>query len=326
MYSLCMATEETTPDTLLGAITYFADIDVATMFVASLRWPDGVRCPHCESVDCSYVASRRIWQCKNCRKQFSVKVGSIFEDSPLPLSKWLPAMWMLVNCKNGVSSYEIARDLGITQKSAWFMLHRLRLAIQAKSFDKMGGEVEVDETFIGGKARNMHKSKRERLGISQSRSMIGKVAVMGLLERHGEKGSRVRLNAVKNRRRHELEQTIGEHVTTGSTVYTDALKSYDQMGQRGYVHHVIDHAEAYVDGAVHTNGLENFWSLLKRALKGTYVSVEPFHLFRYLDEQVYCFNNRKDSDAGRFLEACMNVFGRRLTYKALTGKELPETC
>jgi transposase-like protein len=320
-----MTTENGTPDTLLGAITYFADIDVATMFVAGLRWPDGVTCPHCEGKECPYVASRRIWQCKGCRKQFSVKVGSIFEDSPIPLSKWLPAMWMLVNCKNGVSSYEIARDLGITQKTAWFMMHRLRMAIQAKSFDKFGGHVEVDETFIGGKARNMHKGKRERLGISQRRSMIGKVAVMGLLERHGE-GSNVRLEVVSNRKKHQLEQTIDAHVETGATLYTDALRSYDRMATRGYIHNVIDHAEAYVDGEVHTNGLENFWSLLKRAIKGTYVSVEPFHLFRYLDEQVYRFNNRKQTDAMRFVEACASVFGKRLTYTVLTGKALPETC
>ena len=245
-----MATE-TTPDTLLGAITYFADLDVATAFVAGLRWPDGVRCPHCESVDCSFVASRRIWQCKNCRKQFSVKVGSIFEDSPIALSKWLPAMWMLVNCKNGVSSYELARDLGVTQKTAWFMLHRLRLAIHAKSFDKMGGQVEVDETFIGGKARNMHAAKRKRLGISQSRSMIGKVAVMGLLERHtkDDGGSQVRFKVIANRKKHQLEQVVTEHVEHGANLYTDALKSYDRMGERGYVHAVIDHAEGYVDGA-----------------------------------------------------------------------------
>src|SRR5438105_7649986 len=232
-----MATENGTPDTLLGAITYFADVDVATMFVASLRWPEGVRCPHCESNDCPYVASRRIWQCKNCRKQFSVKVGSIFEDSPIPLSKWLPAMWMLVNCKNGVSSYEIARDLGVTQKTAWFMLHRLRMAIQAKSFDKMGGHVEVDETFIGGKARNMHAAKRKRLGISQSRSMIGKVAVMGLLERHtkDDGGAQVRFQVIANRKKHQLETVIAEHVEPGATLYSDALRSYDRMGQKGYV-------------------------------------------------------------------------------------------
>lgn len=311
---------ETTPETPLGAVTYFADVGVATMFVAGLRWPEGVSCPHCEGKDCPFVASRRIWQCKGCRKQFSVKVGSIFEDSPIPLSKWLPAMWLLVNCKNGVSSYEIARDIGVTQKTAWFMLHRLRLAIQAKSFDKMNGEVEVDETFIGGKARNMHAGKRKRLGISQSRSMVGKVAVMGLLERHGEGQSRVRTHVISNRKKHQLEASVVEHVTPGATLYTDALRSYDRMGERGYVHQVIDHAEAYVDGQVHTNGLENFWSLLKRSLKGTYVSIEPFHLFRYLDEQAYRFNNRKKSDSSRFLEACASVFGRRLMYSELTGK------
>jgi transposase-like protein len=322
-----MATENT-PDTLLGAIVYFADVDVATMFVASLRWPDGVRCPHCESVDCAFVKSRRIWQCKNCRKQFSVKVGSIFEDSPIPLSKWLPAMWMLVNCKNGVSSYEIARDLGVTQKTAWFMLHRLRLAIQAQSFDKFGGTVEVDETYIGGKARNMHKDRKAR--IADRRPFGGKVAVMGLLERHGDGASRIKTHvigeAMKGRLKKDgMQGLVRDRIEAGASVYTDSLKSYVGLDS-DYVHNVIDHAETYVDGAVHTNGLENFWSLLKRGLKGTYVSVEPFHLFRYLDEQVYRFNSRKQSDGARFLEACASVFGKRLTYTALIGKELPETC
>ena len=138
------------------------------MFVAGLRWPDGVTCPHCDGKECPYVASRRIWQCKGCRKQFSVKVGSLFEDSPIPLSKWLPAMWLLVNCKNGVSSYEVARDLGVTQKTAWFMLHRLRMAITAQSFDKLdGGDVEVDESYVAGKGRHMHASKRRRHGMQR---------------------------------------------------------------------------------------------------------------------------------------------------------------
>ena len=195
---------------MLGAIKYFSDVETCIAFVAALRWPSGVECPRCEAgPESTYrLSTRQLWKCRACKKQFSVKVGSIFEDSPIGLDKWLPAMWMLVNCKNGVSSYEIARDLGITQKSAWFMLHRLRLAIHAKSFDKMGGQVEIDETFIGGKARNMHKTKRERLGISQSRSMIGKVAVMGLLERHGERGSQIRTEVISNRKRHQLEQTI----------------------------------------------------------------------------------------------------------------------
>src|SRR5688572_29914054 len=217
-----MATENT-PDTLLGAINYFADVDVATMFVAGLRWPNGVICPHCDGKNCPYVKSRRIWQCKDCRKQFSVKVGSIFEDSSIPLSKWLPTMWLLVNCKNGVSSYEIARDIGVTQKTAWFMLHRLRLAIQAKSFDKFGGNVELDETFIGGKARNWHQSKRERLGVTKGRSMAGKVAVFGLLDRHGKDGvSQVRLAHIKSNKRKHLMPHVLEHVELGTIIHTDS--------------------------------------------------------------------------------------------------------
>jgi transposase-like protein len=319
-----MATENT-PDTLLGAINYFADVDVATMFAAGLRWPEGVVCPHCSGKNCPYVASRRIWQCKDCRKQFSVKVGSIFEDSPIPLSKWLPTMWLLVNCKNGVSSYEVARDIGVTQKTAWFMLHRLRLAIQAKSFDKMGGHIELDETFIGGKARNMHYGKRKRMGITQGRSMAGKVAVFGLLDRHGKDGvSQVRLAQIKSNKRRHLMPHVQAHVEAGAIVHTDSLPSYVAL-ETDYTHNVIDHAEAYVDGEVHTNGMENFWSLLKRSIKGTYVSIEPFHLFRYLDEQVYRFNNRKKTDAIRFVEACSAVFGKRLTYATLIGRELHQT-
>jgi transposase-like protein len=171
----------------------------------------------------------------------------------------------------------------------------------------------------------MHAAKRKRLGISQSRSMIGKVAVMGLLQRHGE-GSKVRTQVILNRRKNQLEQVVADHVEVGSALYTDALRSYDRMATRGYIHSVIDHAEQYADGQVHTNGLENFWSLLKRALKGTYVSVEPFHLFRYLDEQAFRFNNRKGSDAMRFALALKGILNRRLTYTALTGSELPQTC
>jgi transposase-like protein len=325
-----MATQSA-PKTLREAILFFADYENCHKAVVAIRWPDGVvRCPTCGSDRLSYLANQRRWKCyeDHPQKQFSLKVGTIFEDSPIGLEKWLPALWLLTNCKNGISSYELGRALGVTQKTAWFMLSRLRLALQAESGGKMRGEVEVDETFIGGKARNMHASKRKRLGISQSRSMIGKVAVMGLLERHtkDDGGSRVRFQVIANRKKHQLEQVITDNVTVGANVYTDALKSYDQMGQRGYVHGVIDHAESYVDGQVHTNGLENFWSLLKRAIKGTYISVEPFHLFRYLDEEAFRFNNRKGSDAMRFAFALKGIIGKRLTYTALTGSELPQTC
>jgi transposase-like protein len=292
------------------------------------RWPDGkVKCPTCGSEDVYFTKSRRIWQCKNvhAKRQFSVKIGSIMEDSPLGIDKWLIATWLITSAKNGISSYELAKSIGVTQKSAWFMLHRIRLAMHTESNGRWSGHIEADETFIGGKARNMHKGKRERLGISQSRSMIGKVAVMGLLQRHGE-GSAVRLEVIWNRRKHQLEDVVTDNVEAGSALYTDSLRSYDRMEARGYIHKVIDHAEKYADGNVHTNGLENFWSLLKRAIKGTYVSVEPFHLFRYLDEQAFRFNLRKLSDSARFALAAGSVFGKRLTFNTLTGRDLPGTC
>jgi len=314
--------------TLRDAILFFADYENCRAAVEAIRWPDGVvTCPTCGSDHVTYLATQRRYKCygKHPKAQFSLKVGTIFEDSAVGLEKWLPALWLVTNCKNGISSYELARALGVTQKTAWFMLSRLRLALQSESGGKLNGEIEADETFIGGKARNMHAAKRKRLGISQSQSMIGKVAVMGLLQRHGE-GSKVRTQVIANRKKHQLEQIVTEHVEVGSALYTDALRSYDRMAQRGYVHGVIDHAEKYVEGQIHTNGLENFWSLLKRALKGTYVNVEPFHLFRYLDEQAFRFNNRKGTDAMRFALALKGILNKRLTYTALTGSELPQTC
>jgi transposase-like protein len=319
-----------TPKTLQQAILFFANYENCRKAVEAIRWPDGVvTCPTCGSDRVTYLETQRRYKCyaKHPKAQFSLKVGTIFEDSAVGLEKWLPALWLLTTCKNGISSYELARALGVTQKTAWFMLSRLRLALQSKRDGRWSGEVEADETFIGGKARNMHKAKRDRLGISQSRSMIGKVAVMGLLARHSKNGhSIVRTDVIKNRKKHQLEDVVTENIEAGSHLYTDSLRSYDRMEARGYIHKVIDHAEMYVDGAVHTNGLENFWSLLKRAIKGTYVSVEPFHLFRYLDEQAFRFNERKMTDAARFSLALKGILGKRLTYTALTGSELPQTC
>jgi transposase-like protein len=309
--------ENGAPNTLLEAVKYFADPNVAHAFVTNLRWADGqVACPRCGCFRHSYLSTRRVWKCLDCKKQFSVKIGTIFEDSPLSLSKWLPAMWMIANCKNGISSYELARALGVTQKTAWFMLHRIRLAMQSGSFDKMSGTVEVDETYIGGKVKNMHKHRQERA--RKAGRWAGKVAVMGLLERHTE-GSRVRTKIVQGTKRSELFGIIKQNVEEQSHLYTDALPSYASMNHK-YHHQFIDHSESYARGAVHTNGLENFWSLLKRAICGTYVAVEPFHLFRYLDEQAFRFNNRTIDDAGRFLLAAAAIFGKRLTYKELIGE------
>src|SRR5688572_6877331 len=245
------------PRTLQDAILFFSDYANCHRAVSEIRWPDGVvKCPTCGSEKVTYLKNARVWKCyeEHPRAKFSLKVGTVFEDSPIPLQKWLPALWLLVNCKNGISSYELGRALGVTQKSAWFMLSRLRLALQSESGGKLGGSVEVDETYIGGKARNMHHSKRKRMFISKGRSMAGKVAVMGLLERHPEKGqSRVRATVVAGRRKGDLQPVVYDNVEPGTTVHSDAHFSYQGLSDH-FAHNVVDHAEAYVNGEIHTNG------------------------------------------------------------------------
>jgi transposase-like protein len=312
------------PKTLQQAMKHFSNEQVCIDAVAALRWPNGAVCP---TPDCKYAVyympTQRRWKCRTCKKQFSVKVGTIFEDSAIGLDKWLIALWLLVNCKNGISSYEVGRDLGLTQKSAWFVLHRLRLALQSGNLGKLGGRgkhIEADETFIGGAARFMHPERRKRM--ITERGVKDKTAVMGILER----GGKVHATVLHSRRKHDVQGEIRKHVKAHSAIYTDALLSYQGLVHQDFAHEVVDHAEKYVDGQVHTNGLENFWSLVKRGLKGTYISVEPFHLFRYLDEQVYRFNNRGSeenplNDADRFEMALEQVSGKRLTFAQVTGKD-----
>jgi transposase-like protein len=318
-----MATE---PKTLQAAILYFTDPDNCLNFLVARRFRDGVFCPRCGSKDVRFLATRRIWECKSkhAKRQFSIKVNTIFEDSPISLDKWLVAVWMIANCKNGVSSYEIHRAIGVTQKSAWFMLHRIRKALDVGSFHKLGGgpenEVEVDETFVGGKLRNMHKDKK--IIYNKRGGTYGKTIVMGLLDRgRGE----VRARVVVDTKRDTLQPQVLKNVKHGSTVYTDEAVTYQGLAHK-YVHDVINHMEKYVNGRVHTNGIENFWSLLKRGIGGTYVAVEPFHLFRYVDEQVFRYNNRATADNpmndfDRFSLAVSNIVGKRITYAELTGKE-----
>lgn len=305
------------PKTLQQAILYFSDQENCINFLSQLRWPNGVVCPICDGSAVSYLSTRRLWKCKGCKKQFSVKVGTVMEDSPIGLDKWLAAIWLIANAKNGISSYEVHRALGVTQKTGWFLLHRIRLAMQTGTFQKLSGHVEVDETWIGGRARNMHKSviARKFGDSNQGCHSVGKIAVMGLLERHGE----VRTRIIADTTTETLRANISEHIETGSNVYTDGWRGYRGVKDE-YVHGVIDHAEKYVDGIVHTNGIENFWSCLKRTIRGTYVAVEPYHLFRYLDEQSFRYNARKTTDADRFVEVSGMVTGRRLTYAELTGK------
>jgi transposase-like protein len=315
------------PKTLQAAIRYYSDEQVCIDAVARMRWPDGKpTCPACGKQEHWYLKTQRRWKCKECWKQFSVKVGTVFEESPLGLDKWMVTLWMLVNCKNGVSSYEVHRAIGVTQKSAWFMLHRLRYALQSKDGGKLGGphsKVEIDETYIGGKARNMQRAKRERL--SRDGGMQGghgKAVVMGLLERDGK----VRTEVLGYKREKKtMHKIISENVFPGTWVMTDEFVNYGGLSE-SYTHNVVNHLERYVQGNVHTNGIENFWSLLKRSLGGTYVSVEPFHLFRYVDEQAFRFNHRKDAagnalnDSDRFQLALSQIAGKRLTFAEVTGK------
>jgi transposase-like protein len=300
--------------TLTEVIRHFENPQNCVDAMVAMRWPDGNPvCPHCAGIRHHWLAKQMRWKCYGCRKQFSVKVGTVMEDSPIGLDKWLITLWMLVNCKNGISSYEVMRTVGVTQKSAWFMLQRLRYALQDERGGKLGGTVEVDETFIGGKARNMHMSKRRKAMEGRHK---GKTVVMGLLER----GGTVRTEVIEDRDKPTLHGHIKKNVERGAEIMTDELISYWGLDKE-YAHKVINHAYEYAKGHIHTNGMENFWSLLKRSLGGTYVSVAPFHLFRYLDEQAYRYNNRKHTtDEGRFLKALSQIAGKRLTYAEVTGQ------
>ena len=305
--------------TLRDAILYFADFEHCKQFMVNLRWPDGkVKCPECGSEKVCYLAKNRVWKCyaTHPKPRFTLKTGTIFEDSPIPLEKWLPAVWMILNDKNGISSWELHRAIGVTQKTAWFMLHRIRLAMQSKTFNKLGGggEVEVDETYIGGKARNMHKDCKARVH-RKGRNTDGKAIVMGMRQR----GGTVRTAVTADRTNPTMPPIIRENVDPGTEVFSDEWADNWRMDKE-YTHQVINHLESYVNGNIHTNGIENFWSLLERTLHGTYASVEPFHPFRYVDEQAFRFNNRDMDDAERFVFGMRHVIGRRLTYAELTGK------
>jgi transposase-like protein len=318
------------PKTLQQAVQYFTDPQNCLDYMTSKRWPNGiVTCPTCGRKDVTFLKTQKKWQCKSAhaKRQFSAKVGTIFEDSPIGLDKWLVVVWMLTNCKNGVSSYEIAKAVGVTQKSAWFMLRRIRLGLKEQhgftTPTKIGGngsEVEVDEAFIGGKAKNMHRAKAIKYG--ESGSHHGKTIVIGMLDRDQRK---IRAKVLPNVQRETLQNEVLSNVKFGSKVYTDNSYGYDLLHSR-YVHEFVNHAICYVNGQVHTNGLENFWSLLKRNLRGTYVAVEPFHLDRYLDEQIFRYNNRGDrknkvTDSERFDLAMSQIFNKRLTFAQVTGKD-----
>jgi transposase-like protein len=310
------------PKTLQQAIQFFADYENCRRCMIALRWEDGVvRCPHCDSSKLTYLTKARVYRCyeDHPRQKFSLKVGTVLEDSPIGLDKWLPVIWLLANCRNGISSYEVARSIGVTQKTAWFMLHRVRKAMQDESFVKMngnGGPIEIDETFIGGKYQNMHASKRMK--IQNGLRANQKTVVMGMLDREAR---RVRAKVIPDVARDTLQAEILNGIERKSTIYTDRATGYDRLAEQDFVHETVNHMEEYVRGQVHTQGIENFWSLFKRGLKGTYVAVEPFHLDRYADEQVFRYNNRRNKDDyDRFALALSQIVGKRLTYAEVTGK------
>jgi hypothetical protein len=313
-----------TPKTLIEAIKFFSEHENCRQFMIAIRWADGVvLCPHCGSDKVVYMEKSKLYNCKvmHPKQKFSLKVGTIFEDSPIGLEKWLPAFWLLSNCKNGISSYELGRDLGITQKSAWFMLHRIRTVMVETGDVKLGHDapVEIDETFVGGKVKNIHKSKRKQDFSYQGGG--NKAIVLGMVER----GGKVRAGVIQSRHKSEIQPPVHANVEAGSHIITDEFTTYPFVA-KPYFHEVINHVEGYVREHVHTNGIENFWALLKRGLGGTYISVEPAHLDAYVVEQVYRYNNRKDmNDAGRFSKLVSQVAGKRLTYAELTGKEAGAT-
>lgn len=310
-----------TPTTLLEAVTYFSDPDRAFDYAVKLRWPNGIACPRmgCGSASVQFIGTRKKWRCKDCKRQFTAKVGTIFEDSPIPFTKWLPAIWFLANTKNGTSSHELGRALGVTQKTAWFMFHRIREAMKNDDGAAFKGEVEADETFVGGKTRTNYFSKSGFRKLAHGPA-TGKTTVFGMIERsEKKKGSRVRAFVVPNHKASVLLPKIYSNVQLGSVLYTDALRSYRQVVP-DYVHAFVDHSITYVDGKAHTNNIENFWSCLKRTIKGTYIAPRPFHLDRYIDEQVFRFNARKEDDASRFVSVLKNADGRRLMRTALISE------
>ncbi|HEY1575737.1 MAG TPA: IS1595 family transposase [Terracidiphilus sp.] len=312
------------PQTLSEAIRYYSNEQTCIDLLAAIRWPDGqVICTACGEIgNTIWLANQKRWKCRGCKKQFSVKVGTIMEDSPISLDKWMVAFWMLANCRNGVSSYEIKRAIGVSQKCTWHMLHRIRLAMTDVACEKLGinAPIECDETFVGGKVKNMHKSRRVA-GLNYQ-SGNGKTIVMGMLER----GGRVRARVIADRKVHTMSPVLEGSIARGAHVITDEHVSYPFIAKKNeYAHEIINHIEGYVRGHIHTNGIENFWSCLKRSLGGTYISVEPFHLDRYVDEQVFRFNLRKqeNTDSSRFKAALKDIVGRRLTYAELTGRLKP---
>ena len=279
-----------------------------------LRFPHGVACPRCGSLAVGWITTRRLIQCKDCKKQSSLKVGTIFEDSPIGFDKWLPAMWMIGGDRNGISSHELGRAIGVTQKTAWFMLHRIRLAMQNKSIEKPFTERGRGRRNVRGRQGWLTWNKYGNRRIQAHGPATDKAVVFGMAQRG--KPSQVRAMVVPDYKQITLAPILFDNVAKGSKLYTDALRSYRGLEPR-FVHAFVDHMVEYVNGNVHTNTIENFWSCLKRTIHGTYICPKTFHMEAYVDEQAWRFNHREQPDGARLNAALEGVEGRRITYKQL---------